>query len=165
VNSLIYLTNEISIDFIHGTGIFFSSHRSLSRFRIYQQIWKQTYCYRVYRSILWSLQIVRWTQSTTLHSTSLRLILISLSQLYLGLPGSSFLSCTPESYTYSSQVRTWYAPCPIILLYLIILIMKNSTFWDVTPCYACKNWSSVGTYRLQQQGDKNRWARNNVSSN
>jgi hypothetical protein len=40
--------------------------------------------------------------------------------------------------------------------------------WHLLGCYAkcsCKNWSFGGTYRLHHQGDKNRQARNNVSSN
>jgi hypothetical protein len=42
--------------------------------------------------------------------------------------------------------------------------MKNIVFWDVTPCGSCKNRCFEGTCRLHHQGDKNRIARNNVSS-
>jgi hypothetical protein len=42
--------------------------------------------------------------------------------------------------------------------------MKNVEFWDVTPCGSCKNRHFGGMSRLPQQGDKNRRARNNVSS-
>jgi hypothetical protein len=45
------------------------------------------------------------------------------------------------------------------------LTMKNSVFWDVTPCGSCKNRRFGGTYRLLHQGDKNRSTRNNVSRN
>jgi hypothetical protein len=43
--------------------------------------------------------------------------------------------------------------------------MKNGVFWDFTPCGSYKNLRFGGTYRLHHQGDKNRRARNNVSSN
>jgi hypothetical protein len=40
--------------------------------------------------------------------------------------------------------------------------LKNSIFWDVTPCGSCKNRVSEG---LLNQGDKNWWTRNNASWN
>jgi hypothetical protein len=43
--------------------------------------------------------------------------------------------------------------------------MKNAVLWDVTPCCFCKNRRFGGTWRLHHQGDKNRWTRNNFSSN
>jgi hypothetical protein len=43
--------------------------------------------------------------------------------------------------------------------------MKNAIFWDVTPCSSRKIRHFGGTYRLHHQGDNNRRARNNVSSN
>jgi hypothetical protein len=43
--------------------------------------------------------------------------------------------------------------------------MKNGVFLDVTPCGSCKNRRFGGTQRLLLQGDKNRWTRNNASSN
>jgi hypothetical protein len=43
--------------------------------------------------------------------------------------------------------------------------MKNAVFWDNTPCGSCKNRRFGGKYHLHHQGDKNRLARNNVSSN
>jgi hypothetical protein len=42
--------------------------------------------------------------------------------------------------------------------------MKNTVFWDLMPCGSCKNRRFGGTYGLHHQGDKNRLARNNVSS-
>jgi hypothetical protein len=42
---------------------------------------------------------------------------------------------------------------------------KNAVFWDVAPCGSCKYRRFGGMYRLHHQGDKNRRARNNVSSN
>jgi hypothetical protein len=39
--------------------------------------------------------------------------------------------------------------------------MKNTVFWDVTPCDSCKSRRFGGTYRFHHQGDKNRRARNN----
>jgi hypothetical protein len=43
--------------------------------------------------------------------------------------------------------------------------MKNVVFWDVTPCGCCKNQLFRGTYRLNNQGEKNQRARKSVSSN
>jgi hypothetical protein len=43
--------------------------------------------------------------------------------------------------------------------------MKNAVFWHVIPCGSCKNRSFGGMYSLHHQGDQNRQARNNVSSN
>jgi hypothetical protein len=43
------------------------------------------------------------------------------------------------------------------------VIMKNAVFWDVTLCGSCKNRRFGGTYRLHQQGDKNRRASNDGS--
>jgi hypothetical protein len=36
------------------------------------------------------------------------------------------------------------------------VILKNVVFWDVTPCDSCKNRRFGGTWRLHNQGDKNR---------
>jgi hypothetical protein len=41
---------------------------------------------------------------------------------------------------------------------------KNASFWDVTPCGFCKNRRFRGTYSCHHQDDKNRRARNNISS-
>jgi hypothetical protein len=43
--------------------------------------------------------------------------------------------------------------------------MKNAVFWDVTQCGSCKNLRFGTMYLLHHQGDKNRRARNNISSN
>jgi hypothetical protein len=43
--------------------------------------------------------------------------------------------------------------------------MKKAVFWAVTLCCSCKNRRLGRTYRLHHRGDKNRSARNNVSSN
>jgi hypothetical protein len=43
--------------------------------------------------------------------------------------------------------------------------MKNAVFWDVMTCGYCKNRRFEGEYRFHHQGDKNRGARNTVSSN
>jgi hypothetical protein len=43
--------------------------------------------------------------------------------------------------------------------------IKKAVFWDVTPCVSCKNRLFGGVYRFRHQGDKNRRASNNVSSN
>jgi hypothetical protein len=45
------------------------------------------------------------------------------------------------------------------------LTMKNDVFWGVTLCGACKNRRFGGMYPLHDQGSKNLWARNKVSSN
>jgi hypothetical protein len=37
-------------------------------------------------------------------------------------------------------------------------LLKNGVFWDVTPCSSCKNRRFGGTYRLHNEGDKNRRA-------
>jgi hypothetical protein len=42
---------------------------------------------------------------------------------------------------------------------------KNAVFWDVTPCGSCKKLCLRGAYVLHHQRDKNRRARNNVTSN
>jgi hypothetical protein len=34
--------------------------------------------------------------------------------------------------------------------------LKNGVFWVVTPCGSCKNRRFGGTWRLLNQGDKNR---------
>jgi hypothetical protein len=43
--------------------------------------------------------------------------------------------------------------------------MKNAVFWEVTPCGSCKYRSLGGTYRLHNQGDRNRRSRKGVRSN
>jgi hypothetical protein len=45
------------------------------------------------------------------------------------------------------------------------LTMKNTIFWDVTPCGSCRNRRFGGMYRHNHQGDKNLRAKNNVGSN
>jgi hypothetical protein len=45
------------------------------------------------------------------------------------------------------------------------LTMKNGVCLVVTPCGSCKNRRFGGTYRLHYQGDRNRRARNKISSN
>jgi hypothetical protein len=42
--------------------------------------------------------------------------------------------------------------------------IKNTVFWDVTPCESCKNRRFGGKYRLHYQNDKI-GELNNVSSN
>jgi hypothetical protein len=42
--------------------------------------------------------------------------------------------------------------------------MKNAVLWDITPCGSCNDRRFGGTYHLNYQDDKNRRARNNVSS-
>jgi hypothetical protein len=42
--------------------------------------------------------------------------------------------------------------------------MKNSVFWDITPCVFGKKRRFGGTYRLHHKGDMIRRARNNVTS-
>jgi hypothetical protein len=42
--------------------------------------------------------------------------------------------------------------------------MKNAAFWDDTRCGSYKNLRFGGKQRLHYQGDKNRRARNTVSS-
>jgi hypothetical protein len=43
--------------------------------------------------------------------------------------------------------------------------MKNAVFLDTVPCGSCKNRHIGGTYCNHHQGDKNRLARNDASSN
>jgi hypothetical protein len=45
------------------------------------------------------------------------------------------------------------------------MVHKNAVFWNVTTCDSCKNRRLGGTYRLRLQAEKNKRARNNVSSN
>jgi hypothetical protein len=49
--------------------------------------------------------------------------------------------------------------------HIAVMTMKNAVFWDDMPCGSSKNQCFRGTYRLHHQGDKNRRATNNVSSN
>jgi hypothetical protein len=42
--------------------------------------------------------------------------------------------------------------------------LKNSVFWDVTPCGSCKNRRLGGNHLLHHQGEKNQRDRSNVSS-
>jgi hypothetical protein len=44
-------------------------------------------------------------------------------------------------------------------------MLKKGVFWDVTPCGSCKNRRFGGTWRLLQQGDKNRWTMNKTRCN
>jgi hypothetical protein len=46
-----------------------------------------------------------------------------------------------------------------------LTVKKNAVFWVVMLCGSCKNQRFGGTYHLHHQGDKNRQARNNISSN
>jgi hypothetical protein len=41
--------------------------------------------------------------------------------------------------------------------------MKNASFLVVTLYGSCKNWRFRGNYRLHNQGDWNRWARNTMT--
>jgi hypothetical protein len=43
--------------------------------------------------------------------------------------------------------------------------MENAVLWDVKQSGSCMNRRVTGTYRLHHQGDKNRRAKNSVSSN
>jgi hypothetical protein len=43
--------------------------------------------------------------------------------------------------------------------------MENAVFWHVTPCGSCKNRRLRGIFRIHDQAEKNRRARNDVSSN
>jgi hypothetical protein len=43
--------------------------------------------------------------------------------------------------------------------------MKNAVIWNVTPCDSSKTRRFGGKYRLHHQNEKNRRARNSVSSN
>jgi hypothetical protein len=45
------------------------------------------------------------------------------------------------------------------------MAINNAVFWDVSLCGSCKNRRFGGTYRLHHQGDRNRRARYDVSSN
>jgi hypothetical protein len=48
---------------------------------------------------------------------------------------------------------------------LTAVTMQNAVFRDITPCGSCKNRSFGGTHLVHHQGNKDRKARNNVSSN
>jgi hypothetical protein len=43
--------------------------------------------------------------------------------------------------------------------------VKNTVFWDVTPCGSCKNRRFGGTYRFHPEGGKDWRPSNDVSSN
>jgi hypothetical protein len=55
--------------------------------------------------------------------------------------------------------------CYVIFEVFTAVTMKNAVFWDVMPYGCYKNRRFGGTYRLYNQGDKNRLASNNASSN
>jgi hypothetical protein len=62
-----------------------------------------------------------------------------------------------ESWKYFIINFTWHLKFTVRL--------KNAVFWDVTLCSSCKNRRFGGTYGLHHQGDKNRWAGNNLTAN
>jgi hypothetical protein len=43
------------------------------------------------------------------------------------------------------------------------VMVKNAVFWDVTPCFSCKDQRFGETYRLYYQVDKNQRARNKLT--
>jgi hypothetical protein len=43
--------------------------------------------------------------------------------------------------------------------------MKNAIFWVVMLCGSHKNWHFGAKNHLHRKGAKNRWTRNNISSN
>jgi hypothetical protein len=55
--------------------------------------------------------------------------------------------------------------CYVRFAVFTAVTMMNAVFLDVTSCGSSKNRRFDGTCRLRHQGDKNRLARNNVSSN
>jgi hypothetical protein len=62
------------------------------------------------------------------------------------------------------SLRNIYFFVPCVPIFIQNLTTKN-VVKDVTPCGSCKNRRFGETYRLYHQGDNNRRARNNVSSN
>jgi hypothetical protein len=58
------------------------------------------------------------------------------------------LAVTSNRYTLRRMRR--------LLVTASVVPMKNGVFWDVTPCGSCKNRRVGGTWRLLNQGDKNR---------
>jgi hypothetical protein len=53
----------------------------------------------------------------------------------------------------------------VIFEVLTAVTMKNTVFWDMTPCGSRENQRFGGENRPHYQGVKNQQARNNVSSN
>jgi hypothetical protein len=47
----------------------------------------------------------------------------------------------------------------------MVMTMKKSVLWDVTPCGFCKDQRVRGRYRLYHYSNKNWRARNNVRHN
>jgi hypothetical protein len=47
----------------------------------------------------------------------------------------------------------------------MVVTVKSANIWDVMACGSCKNRQFGRMYRIHHQGDKNRLARNNISSN
>jgi hypothetical protein len=62
------------------------------------------------------------------------------------------------------QVYRWRMEDTRFLVFRAVTT-KNAIFWDVCRVAFAKNQRFGGEYRLHFQGDKNRRARNNVSSN
>jgi hypothetical protein len=88
------------------------------------------------RALQWSLSLGRSIKFISSHSGNLRSIIISSTQISLGLPSGLFPSGFPTNILYAflfSSVRATY-PLHLILLDLIILIIK---LWS-SPLYWLK---------------------------
>jgi hypothetical protein len=105
--------------------------------------------------------------------TPMAVNLFSRPDRLLFLPcSSSFILTRPSgpSSRPTTTEKTWWRRelWPLVHRrgqFIIIIIIKNGVFWDVTPWGSCKNRCLGGTWRLLHQGDKNRWTRNNASCN
>jgi hypothetical protein len=65
----------------------------------------------------------------------------------------------------TSPLQSSAGQCYVRFEVFTAVTMKNVVFWDVTPSGSCENRRFGESYQLRHQGDKNRRARNNVSSN
>jgi hypothetical protein len=104
------------------------------------------------RALQVSLSRTRPIQSTSPHSISPRLILISPTHLRLGLPSVSFpLAFTSVTYTRSSSPRSCYMPqTHLILLDLIILIILGEQYKSGSFSLCCFLHSPVTSSLFSQ---------------
>jgi hypothetical protein len=104
-------------------------------FKNLRTVWKPKNHQRVQTTLPWSIPWARWTQSTPLHSFSVRLSLTLPSQLCLGLTYILFLSGQTKSYMHYLIPRTCYMLHDFLLDFTILIIRGKSTYFE-TPHYA-----------------------------